>query len=224
MIEIENEYNLSMENFLDMKFEFILDDCYVIQVKKRHKGLIDSNINNFAITWVKIWISMLFSFGIFRNSVYTQPFVRRFNIYVAIIKFWFLIAFIFGILIGYWTNNILWGLLAVIAISMLSYGGIQMLDNEFKSLRYFYYKKDTNGIWNTSSVSEISGMFSRRLIDYIFPFLYFGKRMKLLTNLANCNIPIKAHEIRLDKYLNNVMNDSERIYVYVENNFYHVEQ
>lgn len=223
MKEIENENNLSIEKFLHMECEIIIDDCYVIQVKRPHKGIIEPTINNFDSDWLKILISMLFSFGIFRNSVYGQPFVRRFNIYVAIIKFWFLIAFIFGILIGYWTNNILWGLLTVIAISMLSYGGIQMLDNESKSLQYFHYKKDTKGIWNTSSVSEVCGMFSRRLIDYIFPFLYFGKRMRLLTCLVNCNTPIKAHEIRLDKYLNNVMNDSEQIYVFVEKNFYHLE-
>lgn len=223
MMEIENGHTLSIEDFLGTKYGTILDDCYVIQVKKPHKEILKSTGHNPTVDWLKILISMLFSFGIFRNSVYGQPFVRRFHIYFAIIWFWILTAFILGILIGYWTNTILWGLLAFIAISMLSYGGIQMLDNESKSLRYFLYKKDTKGIWNTSSVSEICEMVSRRLIDYIFPFLYFGKRMRFLKCVVNCNTSIKAHEIGLEKYLNNVMNDSERIYVYVENIFYHVE-
>lgn len=202
--------------------DFIMDDILVIQLPRalRHQ---DEVLKKYPLTHIKAFASAVFSFGVFKDSINHFGFATRLRLYYATIVFWIAIASFVGILVYSSSRSIGFPLLIFACISLLSYGAFQKIALEYKSLRFFRYKRDTSGLWDRSEICEIYNPYQKRLIDYLFPLLHLLRNIALLNTLFCCSQSISESDEELSKYLKLSLKDSEQLYMASRSSFYRID-
>lgn len=201
---------------------FMMDDILVIQLPHALRKQ-DEVSKKYSLTIIKAFVSAVFSFGVFKDSIKHFGFTTRLRLYYATIIFWITIASFVGILVYSSSRSIGLSSLIFACISLLSYGAFQKIALEYKSLRFFKYNRDTSGLWDRSVICEIYNPHQKRLVDYLLPILPPIRSIVLLNKLFCCSQSISESDEELSKYLKHSLKDSEQLYIASRSSIYRID-
>lgn len=200
---------LSKARFLGVRYYSTSDYVVVVQIPTNQEQL---KHNKSAFRWLKVLLSAVFSFGIFRSIVFELSFRKRIRIYTSTILFWFICAILIAILTAIISKSFSLFVLALFATILMSYGAFQMLSMEYKRLNIYCYKKDASGIWIESRFDEDAILQPKGYLDYILPIRVFTRRLKFVLKLYCCRQHLDASSLDLYEKLNLDRGSVESLY------------
>lgn len=217
MNEIEKDA-LSIARYMGFRYFHIAENIVIVHMPKNTAN----NTEYDGVDWLRIVISALFSFGVFRSIVQQQSFKTRISIYLYTVVFWLLCALTVFILIlclnGVWAYSIL----AAICSCLLSYAAFQMLNLEYKNLGFSGYTKDVKGIWTRSYRNEFDMIKSKWYLDFLLPVRLYIKHLRFLFAISNCKKTIDSSKLDVFKFLDASIKSSELLYVVKDNKLYRI--
>lgn len=201
---------LSMSRFMRAQYSHIPENV-VITIMPKYLIKKQYNESRF-VTCIKIIVSALFSFGVFRDVIKEQSYKIRYKVYSNTIVFWLFVAFILSLAILIYSGSIGYGLLAFASSCLMTYGSFQMLGIEYKSLSFLLFVKDSTGLWEESRIEDIIVIRRKWYLDFLLPIRILVKHLKFLNSLYNCKQKIESSHLDVSKYIDNNIKSSENIY------------
>lgn len=218
MNEVEKE-TLSIARYMGFQYFHIAENIAIVHMAKNN---FTNRTEDFRLDWLRIVISALFSFGIFRHIVLKQLYKTRINIYIVTIVFWLLCALALSISILCLNGSGTYAILAFASSCLMSYAAFQMLNMEYKNLEFSTYTKDVHGIWILSQRNEFDTLGSKSYLDFLIPARGFIEHLRFLYAISNCKHSIISSKLDVYKFLDQSIKSSELLYVVKDGKLYKI--
>lgn len=206
---IDNE-SLSRARFMGVRYYPTSDYVMIVQIPRTEEQINQNGHPSFKR--LKILISAIFSFGVFRPIVLERPFKKRILVYSLTILCWLISAILIATLTAVISKSFSLSILALVATTLMSYGAFQMLIMEYNRFNIYCYQKNTSGIWVETRFDEDAILQPNSYLDYLLPIRVFIKHLKFVFKLCKCRQHRDASSLDLYKKLNLSRGTSEALY------------
>lgn len=174
---IDNE-SLSRARFMGVRYYPTSDYVMIVQIPRTEEQINQNGHPSFKR--LKILISAIFSFGVFRPIVLERPFKKRILVYSLTILCWLISAILIATLTAVISKSFSLSILALVATTLMSYGAFQMLIMEYNRFNIYCYQKNTSGIWVETRFDEDAILQPNSYLDYLLPIRVFIKHLKFV--------------------------------------------
>lgn len=165
--------------------------------------------------WLKISLSALLSFGLWRNLVLALPFMARFRVYLSAIVFFSLTAFATFCIAIQQASSVWFSIWLTLCVAFFGYGAWQMLLIEYKNIRFLKVVqiKDELGR-DVIRMHECSDITDSNSVFATTPIIRAIAKVILLYQLyvTEQTVSVRDND-EFARLLGNSWQDAERLYV-----------